>query len=96
MKCPECGLFNPPSALTCDCGFRLEGRSVEHIAQIRKSSFWGLTITTVGLGAVLVLCICLLYFRMSESHHAQRKYLITFMALIGAWFVRNIALLLRL
>jgi hypothetical protein len=21
MKCPQCGLFNPPSALRCDCGY---------------------------------------------------------------------------
>lgn len=24
MKCPHCGLFNPPEALRCDCGYDFE------------------------------------------------------------------------
>jgi len=29
MKCPDCGLVNPPSALRCDCGYNFESKVVE-------------------------------------------------------------------
>ena len=34
QKCPHCGLFNPPSALRCDCGYDFATRTLErsHLA----------------------------------------------------------------
>ena len=29
MRCPNCGLFNPPSALRCDCGYDFQSCQLE-------------------------------------------------------------------
>jgi hypothetical protein len=29
MKCPRCGLFNPESALRCDCGYDFETKTIQ-------------------------------------------------------------------
>ena len=37
MKCPHCGLFNPPEALRCDCGYDFEaGVVLESYLRERK------------------------------------------------------------
>lgn len=28
MKCPQCGLFNPPSAMRCDCGWDFNSKTM--------------------------------------------------------------------
>jgi len=29
MKCPQCGLFNPPSAMRCDCGWDFNSKTMK-------------------------------------------------------------------
>jgi len=43
MKCPECGLINPDSALRCDCGFDFQSQSTKesYVEFIPKyAGFW--------------------------------------------------------
>ena len=36
MKCPRCGLINPPTAMICDCGYNFETKSVVKPLQPRS------------------------------------------------------------
>jgi len=44
MKCPNCGLHNPPSALRCDCDYDFEKQTVESAKKTNlsksRSSSW--------------------------------------------------------
>ncbi len=36
VKCPRCGLTNPASAITCDCGYRLKALPAEESTVVRR------------------------------------------------------------
>ena len=37
MKCPNCGLINPESALHCDCGYNFESSRIDEEAKLPVS-----------------------------------------------------------
>jgi hypothetical protein len=53
LKCPECGLFNPPGTSRCDCGFDFDHRSTEKVSSWRSALSHGgfapaLSVATIG------------------------------------------------
>ncbi len=58
MKCPDCGLENPPSALRCDCGYVLPAHEMPNSTQKQHSLlFWMFAWLLFGLGIILALFI---------------------------------------
>ncbi len=58
MKCPDCGLENPPSALRCDCGYVLPAHEMPNSTQKKHSLlFWMFAWLLFGLGIILALFI---------------------------------------
>ena len=58
MKCPDCGLENPPSALRCDCGYVLPAHEMPNSTQEKHSLlFWMFAWLLFGLGIILALFI---------------------------------------
>ena len=63
MKCPQCGLTNPPSAQRCDCGWDFStGRwALPYAARARRDpaplNFVGCLGTLVGTTVLLVLVV---------------------------------------
>ena len=51
IRCPNCGLFNPPGTERCDCGLALEeATSAEAAVVYRRIGLWN-----IGKGAVILL-----------------------------------------
>jgi len=58
MKCPDCGLETPPSALQCDCGYVLPDHEMPNSTQKKHSLlFWMFAWLLFGLGIILALFI---------------------------------------
>ena len=58
MKCPDCGLENPPSALRCDCGYVLPAHEMPNSTQKRHSLlFWMFAWLLFGLRLIFALFI---------------------------------------
>ncbi len=58
MKCPDCGLENPPSALRCDCGYVLPAHEMPNSTQKKHSLlFWMFAWLSFGLGIIFALFI---------------------------------------
>ena len=56
MKCPDCGLENPPSALRCQCGYVLPAPEMPDSTQEKHSLlFWMFAWLLFGLGIILAL-----------------------------------------
>jgi hypothetical protein len=53
MRCPNCKLENPPTALLCDCGYSFETGLVQHSSKVsagpKTKLFWILLPLVVGL-----------------------------------------------
>ena len=70
-KCPNCGLWNPPSAIRCDCGFDFAAQSVERpfadsasIAMAKERSEKNLPTILVRavVFAIVYLCVVFLMY----------------------------------
>jgi len=59
MKCPRCGLLNPPEAQRCDCGYDFEQRTVDRplsrqdLPRGLRTSLIAIVIYAVGVGVLL-------------------------------------------
>ena len=49
MKCPQCGLFNPPAAELCDCGYDFRDRRPTRPHQVEGK------LTPVDIGVAVLL-----------------------------------------
>jgi len=60
MKCPECGLYNPDTAMVCDCGHRF-GMS-NNVPKHRHFSKTGVPKQIILVSIVIVLGLVLIFF----------------------------------
>lgn len=68
MKCPACGLTNPPEAIRCDCGYNLKTgvKSPQVISDVRIKDFdmpfWSMIVFMVkwavaAIPAMIILAV---------------------------------------
>jgi hypothetical protein len=75
MKCPKCGLYNPDTAMWCDCGYNFDGRAAVEVdwddykwklRKIRKQ--------LLGYGLLLIISIAflvLIFMVMSDGGYVR-------------------------
>jgi hypothetical protein len=91
MKCPDCGLFNPPEALRCDCGYDFTTRQSKKLPLLQRllaaepttaslahaARLLDLILTVAALGVLVTT------FGENGLHQATRVSLL----IIGLYFI---------
>lgn len=58
MKCPNCGLINPDSAVACDCGYDFQSRTMMNQGKLsnpsRQKRVWGIIVIIFVLVALVI------------------------------------------
>ncbi len=77
MDCPRCGLVNPPSAISCDCGFNFSTRRTEPSSQR----------TPLPKGIHGLMIFCLVVTTLTSTFHFTGAFHRTFGASDAYWLV---------
>lgn len=90
MRCPSCGLVNPPESASCDCGLPLGGIPERPAfgfgAEPQPQGDLGKTRVLVGLAHLVFGVLCVVWSALSRSAGSQR-YLGLGLILIGLWSI---------
>ena len=57
MKCPDCGLTNPPEAIRCDCGFDFRKNTVYRPIHSRGKDFPTAVVVFILIGVLIITSI---------------------------------------
>lgn len=86
MKCPNCGLLNPPSALRCDCGYNFASQTIDQSYAVagekyQKSKFFIQWAVFSLIGTLIFFA-----FRFGLIRFNLRPPLAVIVALMPAYF----------